>query len=391
MKKTEANELVRFATKDPIGKVDKEQGVIHGVAIIELGEAKGHGLFVDETMLEQVLAAGTKKEPIGLKSRFDHPSACSRSVGTFTGRFHNFRRDENKIRADLHLADVAAKSPDGDLRTYILDLAAEDPDAFGTSIVFKMAEPETPDPANKGKDGFPGEDDPFWNPHARLAALHHCDIVDEGAATNGLFGRPDYIAEQMERFAKEHPGAIGRILSGYKEWKIKKETEKMADRELKVVEAELVTALADGKVAVEALAVAKTEIESLKTGAETAKVEATEAGKVAGFALAKARLEQFKNPAFVLETLELSDADASAAYIKAVQSGGVFKDGEKPIEFTEGDGGGSTEPKEKFEDKVSAKMAEGEGCTRGQAISFCAREFKDLHEDYIERSNKPTK
>jgi len=206
-------DLLRFATKSPrVGDIDREKGIIYGVSIITIGEAKGHGQYIDETMLVQVLEAGKHAEPIGLKSRFDHPGACSRAIGTFTGRFHDFRRDEDQDRADLHLADAAASSPEGDLRTYILDLAAEDPDAFATSIVFRPDESMRPDSANKGKDGFPPEDDPYWLPHVRLAALHHCDIVDEGAANDGLFGRPDYFAEQAEKWMEEHPDLVGKTL-----------------------------------------------------------------------------------------------------------------------------------------------------------------------------------
>jgi uncharacterized coiled-coil protein SlyX len=126
-------------------------------------------------------------------------------MGTVVGRFKNFRRDGLQARADLYLLASAADSPAGDYRTYILNLAEEDPNAFATSIVFRSGEAEEFSP-----NDYPhlDENDPFFYPHARIKSLTHCDVVDEGAANDGLFGRPDYLAEQAERWSKENPQAV---------------------------------------------------------------------------------------------------------------------------------------------------------------------------------------
>ena len=192
-----SDKLVRFSEHNPVGKIDRENGIIYGVSVITGNrEATGHEMWVDEKMVEQVVELGNANQQ-GLKARFDHPNPCASSMGTAVGRFKNFRKDGIQARADLHLHDSAADSPNGNYRKYILNLAAEDPEAFATSIVFRQAEayePQTED--YKDKD----PEDPFFYPHARIKSLTHCDVVDEGAANEGLFGRPDYLAEQAEKF-----------------------------------------------------------------------------------------------------------------------------------------------------------------------------------------------
>lgn len=191
------DKLVRFNEHNPVGKVDRENGIIYGVSVITGNrEATGHEMWVDETMVSQVVDFGNENKQ-GLKARFDHPNPCAGSMGTVVGRFKNFTKDGIQARADLHLLESAADSPNGDYRTYILNLAAEDPEAFATSIVFRQGEAYEPQ-----HEDFSDKDpeDPFFYPHARIKALTHCDVVDEGAANEGLFGRPDYLAEQAEKF-----------------------------------------------------------------------------------------------------------------------------------------------------------------------------------------------
>jgi hypothetical protein len=202
------DKLQRFVEKNPVGKIDRENGVIYGVSVITGNrEATGHEMYVDEVMVSQVVEHGNANQQ-GLKARFDHPNPCAGSMGTAVGRFKNFRKDGLQARADLHIFEAAAKA-EFDYRDYILTLAEEDPNAFATSIVFRQDEPEQFDPnSHKDKD----ENDPFFYPHARIKALTHCDVVDEGAANEGLFGRPNYLAEQAERFLKERTEEVETLL-----------------------------------------------------------------------------------------------------------------------------------------------------------------------------------
>lgn len=226
--------LVRFNTSialNEFSKIDEKNGIIKGVSVITSDrEAAGHGMYVDETMIDQVVAQGRDAERgPGLKARFDHPSACDSSMGTAIGRFKNFRKvgggeykkgeggivgagiEPAKAVADLHLLDSAAKSPKGNLKDYVLSLAKEDPNIFATSIVFSGAEAVEFSPEDH-PDKDPSE--PFFYPHARIDVLHACDVVDEGAANDGLFSRPQYWAEQAEQWADEHPELVNQIVEG---------------------------------------------------------------------------------------------------------------------------------------------------------------------------------
>ena len=115
--------------------IDKNNGIIYGFSVITKGEARGHGLEIDETTLDQVVELGAKAS-IGIKSRFGHPNMSNSAVGTFLGRAKNFRRNNGMVRADLYFDKTAYKTPNGDLAGYVLGLAESDPQAFGSSIVF---------------------------------------------------------------------------------------------------------------------------------------------------------------------------------------------------------------------------------------------------------------
>jgi len=213
-----SEKLKRFQEANAIGSIDREKGVIYGVSVITGNrEASGHGMFVDETMVEQVVELGNDNRQ-GLKARFDHPNPCASSMGTAVGRFKSFRKDGLQARADLHLLNSSEDSPNGDYRTYILNLAEEDPNAFATSIVFRQAEPFEPTEEDNPELA---ELNPEYYPHARIRSLTHCDVVDEGAANDGLFGRPDYLAEQAERFLNEHKELLNPFIESIVNEKLK--------------------------------------------------------------------------------------------------------------------------------------------------------------------------
>lgn len=186
------------------GSVDRENRIIRGVSVIRHGEALGHGVWIDEAFLDQVTAAGNASAK-GIKCRFTHPGLCSDGLGKYLGRFRKFRRDNGCVRADLHISSLTRKSPDfeNDPGEYVIEMADRDPAAAGASIVFfrdRSAEEEfaqentrtgffSPDPANVTN-----------LPHARLARLDACDIVDDPAANpDGFFSRGEETAVQAEQ------------------------------------------------------------------------------------------------------------------------------------------------------------------------------------------------
>lgn len=189
-------------------------GLIRGFAAIARGEALGHGLWIDTTFLQQV--AGALNAAGSVKSRFTHPGLSSDGLGKYLGRSEGARVEGDVVRSDLHLAQSAHQSPDGDLAAYVLQLAEEDPAAFGASIVFEhdfeaedefenahLLEVEETDwrgqPVKRMRFRSPDADNVENFRHARLKALRAVDIVDDPAANpEGLFRRGDAIADEAE-------------------------------------------------------------------------------------------------------------------------------------------------------------------------------------------------
>lgn len=175
---------------------DKKAGLISGFAVCTVGEALGHSMWCDALMLNQIVEYGNSKLN-GLKARFTHPGLSSDGLGSFLGRAKNFSLDGEVVRADLHLDETSHATPDGDLGKYAMDLAESDPEAFGSSIVFRpdykseeefrLANQEVDD---NGKSRFksPDKRNKKNYQHARISELRAVDVVDEPAANpDGLF------------------------------------------------------------------------------------------------------------------------------------------------------------------------------------------------------------
>jgi len=139
-----------------------------GVSILEVGEAKGHDLFVDKTSLETALKLmGDAKS--GVKVKMNHGSGLEAVVGFA----RNPRIEGEKLVADLRLL---RNSPHYGL---IKEMASEAPDQFGVSLAF-VNESET----INGKD------------YIRPQSIASADLVSSPAATNGLF-------EEMVKFMEK--------------------------------------------------------------------------------------------------------------------------------------------------------------------------------------------
>ena len=190
-------------------------GLIQGMAVVTRGEALGHGVWLDETFVDQVQAGLdrlTRGPGKGAKARFTHPDMSSDGLGKTLGRVRYGKRDGDILRGNLHFYRVAHDTPDGDLAKYVMSLADEDPAAFGASIVFVhdvLAEREyaVSHGATAHDDdwggwvdysGFqsPDPDNAQNLPHARLADLLAVDVVDDPAANpSGLFYRDPVFAD----------------------------------------------------------------------------------------------------------------------------------------------------------------------------------------------------
>lgn len=223
--------------RDGKGGIDKEAGIIYGFSVITKGEARGHGLEIDETTLDQVVELG-KKSAVGLKSRFGHPNMSNTAVGTFLGRAKNFRKDNGIVRADLYFDNTAYNTPNGDLASYVLGLAESDPQAFGSSIVFDgNPEYRLNEDGTRKKDPATGKD---LLPLARLTKLWAADVVDDPAANNGMFST--FFSEAVKPSAEmtafldkflNSPDAVEKTISFLERYSLnKEEVEKMELKDL---------------------------------------------------------------------------------------------------------------------------------------------------------------
>lgn len=192
----------------PVSAIDKEQGIIRGVTIARLGPAKGHEGFIDRTFLLQVVENAATK-PAGIKARFGHPNMCNTALGTYLGRFKNYSYANDKVNADLFLDSTARNTPGGDLYTYVLDMAEQNPDMFGASIVFEIADSVF---LEEEVDGEKVQKEYF-----RLRDLRATDIVDEPAATEGLFsvrmGGIEALPGIATQFLDENPQLLELLFS----------------------------------------------------------------------------------------------------------------------------------------------------------------------------------
>lgn len=168
-------------------RVDFDNDIIRDVVIVQECEAKGHGVWLDQKFVDDVVSEGNLSS--GVKSRFGHPKMCSNSLGDYVGTFSNFsRRIVNGVSqaiADLQLdREIADKSPkyEKSLVDYILAFAKEKPDMFGNSIVFagkrEMREFDNKQTGKKEKRTFMV---------LSKGGFSASDIVDDPAATSGMF------------------------------------------------------------------------------------------------------------------------------------------------------------------------------------------------------------
>ena len=162
-----------------VSNVDRENGIIKNVVIIESGIDK-YGDNFDETFLRSMELQGNS-QPMGVKSRFGHPSMSKEALGSYLGRFKNFNVGDvdgkQVLLADLYLDKTAKASPtNGNMYDYVLDMASSNDDMFGNSVVFMADKEEIK--TEKDVDG-----NEVRVPYIRLKTFMASDIVDSPAAT----------------------------------------------------------------------------------------------------------------------------------------------------------------------------------------------------------------
>ena len=197
----------------PVGAIDEKQLVIHDVAVCIQGEALGHGVWLDEAFIRDVIAQGNAAEK-GLLCHFGHEDSNAGRIKNYMGVFSNFEEKPSKSHdgddvigayADIKFSKTANEK--GDNVEWVMGLARERPDALGLSIVFSVGDYKikTEDGSEVMWSEFIAERSiTTWNEYfdvlneffaqsvdgklyVVLAKLYGADFVAEGAATDGLF------------------------------------------------------------------------------------------------------------------------------------------------------------------------------------------------------------
>jgi hypothetical protein len=178
------------AARQAPARVDREGGVIYGAAIIQAGDLNAgdpRPFTIDNETLQQVMRFGSASRT-GIKARFTHPNMSNDGMGSYLGRWTNFRIDGDTVRADLHIADAAYTSPQGDLGNYVMDLAEQDPESFGVSVAMRYDEQKLTEFEDARYRESDNDKRKKMRWPMRFAAMKAADVVDSPAATRtGLF------------------------------------------------------------------------------------------------------------------------------------------------------------------------------------------------------------
>lgn len=213
------------------GSVDSSAGTIKGIVILQSGVDK-YGDNFDRKSLDQLVVLGNEQSQ-GLKSRFGHPNMCDSTLGSYLGRYKNFRIEQNSegkevVVADLAIDDVASRSPKGNLKSYVLEMAVKNDDMFGNSIVYM---PDTPEAFNE-KDEEGNNQIVYYE---RFKSFLASDLVDSPAATESLFKGKDSsdFAAVVTEFLDSNPEVydiiskdetvLNSFLTKYKNFKSQKD------------------------------------------------------------------------------------------------------------------------------------------------------------------------
>lgn len=201
MTSTQVNNTLKFAAEN----VDIENGIINNCILAQVGEAKGHGVHVEEKFIiaaNQWLNANLSDK--GLKCNIDHNWGSA--MGKQAGKFYNFRAEAGKLIGDLHIYNAADKSPTlPNLKSWLLELASEDSEAINCSIWFYAdyyyqlteAGDEVQIWYYDDEDGWISKNPDLGNAYVAFDSMRCCDLVDEGALTETLFSTDDTLKNKF--------------------------------------------------------------------------------------------------------------------------------------------------------------------------------------------------
>ena len=194
-------------------RIDREAGIIRGVAIMKEGPTHDDRYTIDGTTLAQTRAFIAERGDQGMKSRFTHPNLSNDGLGRRIGAVMNPRIDGDTLRGDFHKSQLAAnRAGAAEMIETVFDQAEESPEDFGMSIAYRedeQAMKRDGDALNKNtKRG-----DPIAPPPLRLTGVRAVDVVDEPASTDGFFSEspgdlPDGPARQATAVLDRYFGGL---------------------------------------------------------------------------------------------------------------------------------------------------------------------------------------
>ena len=185
-------------------EVDADRGIISDVSLIQVGEAKGHGIYIDETSLDSALVALGEAN---LPAYVTHAGAIeSDRLLNEIGVFSDFFVEDGKLKAKKFKALDSFMGDDATRFRRLFDLANEAPDAFGISLVFDadlvwVTEDGDETPISDGD----GDKAIRKLPSVRFNTISSADFVDAPAANDdGLFQSiPEKSARSLRDVVRE--------------------------------------------------------------------------------------------------------------------------------------------------------------------------------------------
>jgi hypothetical protein len=179
------NQVISFKAKPE--SVDMENRVLKNVILAKVGEAKGHGMCIEQKFIDDMVALAAN----GVRSNFGHNW---NNLGLQLGRVQGVKTNGDMAIGDLYIYANADSSPRvPQMGTWVMNQAKEDPESLMLSISFKPSYYYQLD--DEGKEIQVQED--WWGDFKRqfddrpvyvaIAQLYSVDVVDSGALTEKMF------------------------------------------------------------------------------------------------------------------------------------------------------------------------------------------------------------
>lgn len=280
-------------------QIDLENGIIRDVVMVQEGEAKGHGLHLDAQFISDLVSYDQKVFGAeGVRVRFDHPSRSS--MGSQLARMKNVRKrkgPEGQMQAiaDMYLLESAKISPThGDMHSWVLKMAQEDPGFIMSSIVFSSTGYFQKKANGQKKPIWDYDEEGNWMSYdSKLGAVYvtlgehlFTDLVDDGAATSSMFKPSLEPAIELDSAPKpKNQMTLLELLFGKKavtepvELSAEEATE--LRQKLSLAETELAKFKAEADKATADLALSKTALDKAEADLATAQTKIAELSKAA--------------------------------------------------------------------------------------------------------------